>query len=129
MATMRIYTAPEISPEAKGFWDAANEERLVLATCLDCGRPHHFPRAVCPHCHSTALEFRAVEPLGEIYSFSIVGAGDDRYAIAYVTVSGGVRILANIVDCDIATLRIGQSVRPAFVPSQSGQKLLMFTPI
>ncbi|APH73731.1 Zn-ribbon domain-containing OB-fold protein [Aquibium oceanicum] len=128
MSNPRSYPAPEISPEAKGFWDAANDERLVLATCLRCGRAHHFPRAVCPHCHATTLEFRAIDPRGEIYSFSVVGAGDDRYAIAYVTVAGGVKMMTNIVDCDFDALTIGKEVHAVYVPSQTGQKLVMFTP-
>ncbi|MGB3503384.1 MAG: Zn-ribbon domain-containing OB-fold protein [Mesorhizobium sp.] len=124
------YIHPEISPETKPFWEAANEDRLLVATCTDCGRGHHFPRAVCPHCHSTNLEWKEADGRGTIYSVSVISPGKDapRYALAYVEIADRVKAMTNIVDCDMDELHIGQKVKAVFKPSRSGQKILLFTP-
>jgi uncharacterized OB-fold protein len=127
VATDRPPVAPEISPEAKPFWDAANAGRLVVATCLDCGRGHHYPRALCPHCHSTRLEFRDAKPPARIYSFSVVGSGAGQYIIAYVEIADRVAMMANIIGCAPESVHIGQTLTPVFIDSASGQKVVMFT--
>jgi hypothetical protein len=37
-------------------------------------------------------------------------------------------MMTNIVDCDLATLKIGQAVKLKFVPSENGPPMPMFTP-
>lgn len=126
---MRDYIHPEISPEAAPFWAAANEDRLVIHTCLDCGRGHHYPRAMCPHCYSDNLEWRESDGRGTIYSFSTVPGRDGTgYTIAYVEIAPGVKAMTNIVDCDPTGLSIGQTVQAVFCPSRNGQKILVFRP-
>jgi len=127
MKTDKPPVAPEISPEAKPFWDAANEGRLVVATCLDCGRGHHYPRALCPHCHSTRLEFREAQAPARIYSFSVVGSGAGQHVIAYVEIADRVAMMTNIVGCPPESVHIGQAVMPVFVESAGAQKVVMFT--
>ena len=124
------YISPEmISPEAKPFWEGASEGRLMMQTCRACGRGHHFPRSLCPHCHSTDLEWGSTDGHGTIYSYSVVTESkESRYVIAYVEIAPGVRAMTNIVDCDPDTLAIGQSVEAVFRPSRSGQPILLFRP-
>jgi hypothetical protein len=50
------------------------------------------------------------------------------FVIAFVTLAEGPTIMTNIIDCDPASLAIGQPVRLAFRASQGGQKVPMFTP-
>ena len=127
MATDRQPVAPEISPEAKPFWDAANAGRLVVATCLDCGRGHHYPRALCPHCHSTRLEFREATAPAKIYTYSVVGSGAAQYIIAYVEIADRVAMMTNIVGCSAESVHIGQAVTPVFVETAGAHKIVMFT--
>ena len=49
-------------------------------------------------------------------------------AIAYVTLKEGPSLLTNIVDCDPEKLRIGQTVKVAWTPTD-GAPLPFFTPI
>jgi uncharacterized OB-fold protein len=51
------------------------------------------------------------------------------YAIAYVTLTEGVEMLTNIVDCDLDSIRIGQRVKLVFKPTDGGPDIPMFTPI
>ena len=48
-------------PETAEFWQAAEQGRLVLKGCNNCGNAHWYPRAVCPHCGSTDLAYTPAE--------------------------------------------------------------------
>jgi uncharacterized OB-fold protein len=58
-----------------------------------------------------------------------MGVGDAAYTLAFVTLDEGVTLMTNLVDCDPATVRIGDKVRVVFQPSQGGHAVPMFTPI
>jgi hypothetical protein len=45
-----------------------------------------------------------------------------------VTLNEGPTMMTNIVDCDLDNIRIGQSVRLVFKPSDDGPPVPMFTP-
>ena len=67
---------------------------------------------------------------GSGYSVSVTRkAGPIPYAIAYVELDEGPRMLTNIVDCDLDTVHIGQRVKVCFKPMEGGQQLPMFTPL
>lgn len=125
---MRKIPAPKVLPESLPFWQAADEGRLLVKGCRACGRTHHYPRDVCPHCLSTDTEWRETSGQGTVYSFSTMGKGDDAYTLAYVTLAEGVTMLTNLVDCDPRAVAIGQAVRVVFKPSQGGHAVPMFTP-
>lgn len=128
MAKERTLPAPPPNPETQAYWDAAAEGRLVLRKCDSCGKLHHYPRAICPFCFSNASDWQTASGLGKIYTYSIMRRADVPYAIAYVTLDEGVTLLTNIVDCDFASLHIGQPVRVVFKPTESGPPLPIFTP-
>ena len=44
--------------EYKGYFDAANEHKLALKKCLDCGLLRGEPGAACPWCASMSSEWQ-----------------------------------------------------------------------
>ena len=42
----------------------------MIGKCKDCGKVHHYPRAICPHCFSQNLELQQAKGTGVIYTFS-----------------------------------------------------------
>lgn len=55
------------------FWDACNEERLVLQHCNSCDRFQYPPSRDCRQCESQqGLEWREVESRGQIYTYAVV---------------------------------------------------------
>ena len=69
MATQeRKIPAPEANPETRTFWEAATAGRLLIGTCKACGKPHYYPRALCPFCGSDATEWVAASGRGAVYS-------------------------------------------------------------
>ena len=112
---------PTVDPESAPYWSALKENRLILKHCRDCGRHHFYPRALCPHCHSDALEWSDARGTGSIYSFTVARrpAGpafkaDAPYVVAVVELDEGARMMTNIVTDDVESIRIGQRVAVTF---------------
>lgn len=127
-AGARVIPAPPTSHENQPFWDAAAEGRLVIKRCTACRQPHYYPRAICPFCGSDRTEWQAASGRGTIYSYSVMRRVPAPYALAYVTLEEGVTMMTNIVDTDLDAVRIGQSVRVVFKPTEGGPPVPMFTP-
>jgi len=129
MSTSRKIPAPRALPESQAFWTAADEGRLLVKTCTDCGEPHFYPRDICPHCLSDRTEWLQAAGTGQVYSFSTMGKGEAAYTLAFVALDEGVTLMTNLVDCDPKGLSIGQRVRVVFQPSEGGHAVPMFTPV
>ena len=56
----------------KPFYDACNEERLVIQYCAACSRFQFPPRTMCPRCGGAALEWRQVSGRGRVQSRVVV---------------------------------------------------------
>lgn len=116
------------SPDATAFWAGAEAGKLMVPKCKSCGKSHWYPRPLCPHCFSDQVELVESNGTGVIYSFSHMPRAPEPYTVAYVTVSEGVSLLTNIIDCDPATLKIGQKVKLAWNKVEGGPQVWCFTP-
>jgi uncharacterized OB-fold protein len=128
-AQPRRIPAPRVLPESQAYWSAADEGRLLLKQCDDCGEVHHYPRDICPHCLSARTSWVQASGFGRIYSHSTMGRGEAAYTLALVTLDEGVTLMTNLVDCDPAALAMAQRVRVVFKPSDGGHAVPMFTPV
>lgn len=128
MSNQRKIPAPTPTPETEAFWKGAAEGKLMLRRCTACKKTHWYPRAVCPHCMGAASDWFEAAGTGEIYTYSIMRRVPEPYAIAYVTLAEGPTMMTNIVGCDLDSIRIGQKVKIAWVPSEGGPPVPCFTP-
>jgi len=119
----------DLSPDAgqRAFDEAAQDGRLLLGLCRDTGRHFFYPRATSPFTLSPNVEFVTAAGTGTIYSVT-VARGKQPYALALVELAEGPRILTNIVECDLDTLRIGQAVRLMWQEREGRGPVAMFTP-
>ncbi len=125
----RKIAAPPVNLETQAFWDAAGEGKLLIKKCTACGEPHFYPRAHCPFCFSTLVEWQEASGRGTIYTYSVMRRAPVPYCIAYVTLAEGPTMMTNIVDCDLDGIKIGQAVKLVFKPSEGGPAVPMFTPV
>ncbi|HEY8614271.1 MAG TPA: Zn-ribbon domain-containing OB-fold protein [Roseomonas sp.] len=124
----RVPPSPAPDPSTRVFWEAARDGKLLIGRNTKTGKAHYPPRPICPFNDEGEVEYVPASGRATIYTFSIMRA-KTPYAIAYVELEEGPRIMTNIVDCDFEALRIGQPVRLTFVPSEgNGQPVPMFTP-
>jgi uncharacterized protein len=127
MAERKI-PAPAVNVETKSYWDAAAKGQLLVKKCLACGELHFYPRALCPFCFSERTEWVAASGNGTIYSYSVMRRVPEPYAIAYVALDEGPKMLTNIVDCAFDAIHIGLRVKLVFKPSEGGPPVPMFAP-
>ena len=124
----RPIPAPELNPEIEPYFEAAAAGRLLLKVCSACNQAFHYPRAICPFCHSSETEWREASGRGTIYSFSVLRRAPIPYAVASVALAEGPQMITNIVDCDLDSLRCNMPVAVVFKPSEGGPPVPMFTP-
>jgi uncharacterized OB-fold protein len=135
-ATLRDPYADE---RTQPFWDAALEGRLVATRCTNCGTFILPPSEFCFSCQHQEFEWVELPGTGTVYAFTVV-----RHALSpqleavvpYVagvieldgTQGAGARMIANIVDCDPDTVRIGDRVRIVFERVSDTYAVPRFTP-
>lgn len=127
---------PEVTPETAPFWEAAVDGKFLLRECKNCGLVYYYPRALCPDCLSDEVQWLKTEGTGEIYSFTITrrtsGWPQETLPLvyAYVELDEGPRVITNVVDCDPATVEIGQQVGVQFVETDENDIAIpVFTPV
>ncbi|WP_423194198.1 Zn-ribbon domain-containing OB-fold protein [Cupriavidus sp. H18C2] len=124
-----VHKAPDELPDNAAFWQAARDGKLLVRHCKACGKPHWYPRALCPFCLGDT-DWKTASGLGEIYSFSITRrAGPHPFCIAYVKLDEGITMMTHIVDTDLDTVRIGQRVRVRFAETDGGAPVPVFAPV
>lgn len=123
---------PAPTAETQAYWDAAREGRLVVQRCAACGRHQFYPRAFCTGCLSEDLQWVQARGTGRIYTFTIcrIAANEAMaapYAVALVELDEGVRMLANVVGCDLDRIRTGARVEVRFEAVGEACTLPQFT--
>lgn len=126
---------PEPTAESKPYWDGLKARRLVLQHCAACGRVRHYPRPVCPHCHSMETRWQDVAGDGAVHSWTVCHHAFHpgfKDAVPYVAVTVdlpcGVRMQAPLRGVDASGLRIGLAVRLGFEDATPELTLPFFVP-
>lgn len=129
-----VETAPPASPRPRPalnadnqFWfDAANDQRLLVQRCLRCGVLRHPPGPCCPHCQAFDWDTVEASGRGSIYSFTIAHhpphpAFDYPLILAVVELEEGTRLIANVVDTEREHVRVDAPVVVEWI--QAGENL------
>jgi uncharacterized protein len=101
------------------FFEALRRGRFTTTRCRKDGKILWPPRAVCPVCHTTELEWIDLPSTGRIYAFSAILAGapvgqeaDLPRVVGLVELDGvSLRLFGRIVGADWRECRIGLRVR------------------
>ena len=131
---------PAITTEAKPFWDAAAQQRLIIQRCQDCNSWIWTPRPACNECGSEKVEWTPVSGKGEVYSFTVirqvVGRAaskafepDIPYVIAWVDLDEGPRLITNIIGCAVDDVKLGMKVAVQFEQASKDVWLPKFRPL
>jgi uncharacterized OB-fold protein len=139
-------SAPETSPKPQRFepqptdvtlpfWDATRDQQLLLQWCTACNEPIFFPRAVCPSCLGTSLEWRPASGRGSVYAVTVdyrpqltSRRADEPFAVVLVTLEEGVRMVSNVVGCAPEEVMVGMEVVVTWEPLSDGRHLPQFSP-
>jgi len=122
-------------PHERPFWDGARDHRLLLQRCAACGQLQHYPRSVCRHCLSDALDFVESAGNGVVYSFTVIHRAPLQelrpfapYTLALVDLDEGVRFTSDVLG-DPADVRVGLPVAVDFLDVTDEVTLPVFRPV
>lgn len=112
---------PEPSPDTQPYWEGLHQGKLRLQACNDCGKVRHYPRPVCPYCHSMAVKWVDSKGTGQVHSWTVAHhafhpgfKGELPYTLVTVELDEGVRVQAQLRGTEASALKLGLSVKIAF---------------
>ena len=102
------------------YWrEIPQRYRLEAGKCAKCGKIYFPPRLVCS-CGSRKFETVQLQDEGTLRTFTVIRTAPSQfsdeapYVVGIVEMNEGVRLTAQIVDCELDRLEIGQKVRIEF---------------
>lgn len=118
---------PSFSPE-RHYFGQLEQGLFTIPKCRDCGDYHFFPRTLCPHCGSDALEWAAPSGRGAVYTTTTVRNKAGDYNVCLIDLDEGPRLMSRVVDIAPDAVRVGMRVS-ARVDTVDGNPLLVFAPM
>ncbi|SEH88949.1 hypothetical protein SAMN04489835_5320 [Mycolicibacterium rutilum] len=111
---------PPLDEHNRPFWTGGGDGRLLISRCVSCERWVSPPAADCPDCGGE-LAPRAVSGRGTVFTYTVNHqpfnpAVPVPYVVAIVELEEqvGLRLAANIVDCEPDSVHIGLPVQVRF---------------
>ena len=105
------------------YWDGAQQEKLVILRCPECGTYIHPPRESCWRCRHEKLDPTEMRGRGTVYSWSVMHSGgnpgfEDKipYTVLVVELDEQPNLITigNLVDGDSSELTIGAPLQVCF---------------
>jgi uncharacterized OB-fold protein len=129
---MQLQNAPVIGvvgPQVDGrdapFWEALQQQRLLIPHCPACGTWVWPVQWACPRCHRFSPEWEAVVPRGTVYSWTRTWqkfAPEFSELVPYLTVlielegAGHTRLIGLLLGDDTVDPVLGEPVTGVFQP-------------
>ena len=108
---------------------ALDQGKFWIQQCKSCHKHIYFPREVCPHCGSDAVDFVAPSGLGTVYAVTTVRrkpADGGDYNVSLIDLDEGPRLMSTITNLTPDLVKIDQRVK-AHVEVTEGRGLVKFT--
>jgi uncharacterized OB-fold protein len=121
-------------PLGEPFLEAARRRVLLVQVCGSCRHAQLPPMARCPACGGTDLAWTEASGRATLASFAVMHRAPpthaDRvpYVYALVALEEGPRLVSNVVNAEVAWLRIGQPLRVVFERADGDQPVPEFEP-
>jgi uncharacterized protein len=133
--TVRLRALPQPDNASRHYWQRAAEGQLVIQRCLACGQYQFYPRALCAAC-AGKTEWVDATGRGTLYTYTVIRqnrseafAALSPYAVGIVELDEGVRMMSNIVDCDVDQLRVGMALEVLMLPAADDIGLPFWRPV
>ena len=107
---------------------ALAEGQFLIQKCDDCGQHIYFPREVCPHCGSDAVQFVSPSGQGTVYAVTTVRrkpADGGDYNVSLVDLDEGPRLMSRVDNLKPDEVKIGQRVSARVVVAD-GKGVVVF---
>jgi uncharacterized OB-fold protein len=126
---------PRPTPDTLRYWEGCKQHELWLPFCLTCKEYYFYPRAFCPRCFGSEIEWRRASGRGKLYTFSIqyrpqAPGFKPPYVTAIVQLDEGPRVMTNLIDVEPEpdNIRCDMQVEVVFQDMSDEITLPMFRP-
>ena len=126
-------------PDTQPFWDATKHHELTYQTCDKCQTVIFYPRRHCTACGSLETTRKVSKGEGTVYTYSVIMqsrhpafAELGPYALAYVDLDEGFRMMTNVVGVQdpVNDIQCGMRVKVRWEDQGEGEvSLPMFEPM
>jgi uncharacterized protein len=108
-------------PTPSRYWrEIPQRYRLEAGKCQGCHYVSFPPRLVCPRCGGREFVPTKLAESGKLITYTIIRVPPEPfedqspYAVGIAELDDGVRLTAQVVDCDFAALKVGMRVKTEF---------------
>jgi hypothetical protein len=133
--TLSARALPAPDNAALHYWQSAADGKLVLQRCVDCGEFQFYPRALCAACGGET-EWVDASGRGTLYTFTIIRQNRSEafvrlspYAVGIVELDEGVRMMSNIVGCELDQLEVGMPLEVLLLKAADDVGLPFWRPV
>lgn len=131
---MNAKPKPDITSLNAPFWEGTAKGELRIQHCDACGANFRFTHPWCPSCWAADPGWTVASGEGVVATYSVLhiapfAAFQDSlpYVLALIDLKEGVRMMANVVECDPKDVRIGMPVNVIY-EDRDGIALPQFRP-
>ena len=94
---------PRVSEFTRTFWQGLADGQFLTTRCTECAKPSFPPKPFCPHCWSERIEWVPLQPMGRVYSSTVMHAvpayfrHEAPYRVGTVDLDDGLRIATRLL--------------------------------
>jgi hypothetical protein len=125
---------PTLTGLTRPYWEGASRGELMVQRCRCCDERFLYPRHWCPACWAPGPEWEPACGRGTVIACTTVHQApypayepEVPYVLAIVRLAEGAQLMANIIDCDPASVEVGTAVEVTFEARQ-GMHVPQFRP-
>ncbi len=103
------------------YWrEIPQRYRYEANKCSFCGKINFPPRIICPECQGREFETTKLAEKGKVLTYTVIRVAPQQFvdqapfAVGIVELEDGVRLMGQIVDCDIDLIKIDMKVKFEF---------------
>jgi uncharacterized OB-fold protein len=126
---------PQPDHASRHYWQRAADGQLVLQRCVACGEYQFYPRSLCGAC-AGETEWVDATGRGTLYTYTVIRqsrseafAALSPYAVGIVELDEGVRMMSNIVECDVDALQVGMALEVLMLKAADDIGLPFWRPV
>ncbi len=105
---------------ARDWREYPHRYRLEAGKCKKCGKVVFPRRLICPECGHREFEKTILPDTGKIITYTVIRVAPSMftdqapYALAIAEMANGVKLTAQLVDCDVEKINVGMEIRVEF---------------
>ncbi len=111
------------APTIEEFYNFCTQRKLMAVRCVRCRHVMVPPRAICPNCRSSRVDWVQLAQRGKLVTYTIVHVSPPQfkhmapYAVGIVEMPEGVRMPSIIRTSRLESLKIGMELEVDFSPT------------